>query len=269
MNFTSEKINERLYRIKDAFGVAMYLVIGEQKCMLIDTGYGVPGLKDYIHTLCKLPVIVCLSHGHIDHAMGAGEFHEIYMNPADIGCFHRHADEHLRKSFRDIFFPEIQIDVIPASNKDFLPLADGMVFDLGDIHVEAISTPGHTLGTMMFLIKEDRSIIFGDGCGPGTLLMEDFSTDISTYISSLEKIKKIEDSYDTIYRFHGTCISEKCLLDNVLQCCKDILQGKDEKIQITDENVLSLLNPAYIETYMARNPKYEDGNITYRKDKVK
>ena len=54
----------------------------------------------------------------------------------------------------------------------------------------------HTSAKDDFLIKEERSVIFGDACGPGTLVMEEFSTDISTYLKSLLRLKSREDEYD-------------------------------------------------------------------------
>lgn len=57
--------------------------------------------------------------------------------------------------------------------------------------IKAYHVPGHTKGMTMFLIKEERMMLFGDGCGPGTILLEDCSTDIETYYNSLLKIKDI------------------------------------------------------------------------------
>ena len=50
----------------------MYLVEGTEKAALIDTGYGVGNLKGYIKTLTEKPLIVLITHGHLDHVAGAG-----------------------------------------------------------------------------------------------------------------------------------------------------------------------------------------------------
>ena len=48
-----------------------------------------------METLTDKPCIVLLTHGHVDHAMGAPEFDtEIYMNPADNAVH----DEHIQTS---------------------------------------------------------------------------------------------------------------------------------------------------------------------------
>ena len=61
----------------------MYLVEGRDQAALIDTGSGLGFLKAYVEKLTDKPILVLLTHGHVDHAMGAGEFETVYMNRAD------------------------------------------------------------------------------------------------------------------------------------------------------------------------------------------
>ncbi|MFJ5760653.1 MBL fold metallo-hydrolase [Neobacillus sp. NPDC093182] len=55
-------------------GELMYLVEGTVRAALIDTGTGVGDLKAYIDNLTDKPYFVMLTHGHVDHAMGAPAF---------------------------------------------------------------------------------------------------------------------------------------------------------------------------------------------------
>ena len=153
MNFTTEKITERMYRIKDRIGVAMYLVSGDCQSLLIDTGYGLKGLREFVHSLTDLPLTVVLTHGHVDHAMGAGEFEKVYMNPADKETFYYHSQKSCRLNVIHTAVPEFDDELVEPYADEFLELHDGQVFDLGNLTVEAVSAPGHTPGTMVFLIK--------------------------------------------------------------------------------------------------------------------
>lgn len=45
VTFTKEKITDHLYRIKGIGDVAMYFILGKEKGVLIDTGYGVGDLR--------------------------------------------------------------------------------------------------------------------------------------------------------------------------------------------------------------------------------
>ena len=46
--FTIFKYNEKLYQIKDALGVLSTLVIGQEKALLFDTGYGIGNIKEEV-----------------------------------------------------------------------------------------------------------------------------------------------------------------------------------------------------------------------------
>ncbi|MDE6943164.1 MAG: MBL fold metallo-hydrolase, partial [Lachnospiraceae bacterium] len=98
VTFKSEKITEHLTRIHGITGELMYLAEGTKKAALIDTGSGIGSLRALVETLTDKPCIVLLTHGHVDHAMGAPEFDtEIYMNPADNAVHDEHSNLEFRK----------------------------------------------------------------------------------------------------------------------------------------------------------------------------
>ena len=51
----------------------MYYITGEDKGLLVDTGYGVGDLKTFIEETFHQPYEVVCTHGHWDHANGAGQ----------------------------------------------------------------------------------------------------------------------------------------------------------------------------------------------------
>ena len=58
----------------------MYLLEGDEKALLIDTGYGAENLREYVEKLTSKPILVVNTHYHPDHAAGNGEFEAVYMN---------------------------------------------------------------------------------------------------------------------------------------------------------------------------------------------
>ena len=82
--FTVYKYNENLYQIKDALGSLITLVIGEEKALVFDTGYGIGDLKKQVEEITNKPLIVVNSHGHMDHSCGNYQFEKVYIDKRDL-----------------------------------------------------------------------------------------------------------------------------------------------------------------------------------------
>ena len=67
--FKSVKVTDRITRIEMPY-VCAYLIEGDDKAILLDTGFGYGDLKAFVDTLTTLPYEVILTHGHPDHAGG-------------------------------------------------------------------------------------------------------------------------------------------------------------------------------------------------------
>ncbi len=231
IHFTNERKSEHVYRINDGTGVSEYLVIGTKKAMLIDTGFGIGDLKGYVESLCRTPVSVYITHGHVDHAAGTYGFEEVYMDPLDAALQKKQCTMEYRKSMLDNSGFSIEEDeYLPSRCEGFKPLKDRELVDLGDVHVIFVHVPGHTRGTMVPIILEDRVAMFGDASGVGTLLGLENSATVSEYLDALLYLKSYESLYDTVLRQHGTCTSPKEILDNNIENCRLILARKDDHI---------------------------------------
>ena len=70
----------------DEFDVAsMYLLVGQEKAMLIDCGMGLGDLRGAVEMITDKPLIVVITHNHLDHTGNARQFEEIWMSPDDLG----------------------------------------------------------------------------------------------------------------------------------------------------------------------------------------
>lgn len=81
----SGKISDQLYVITETESVHCYLVIGSDKAMLFDIGYGYENIMPLVRTITDLPVMLVLSHGDPDHGLGSKWFDEVWIHPLDWG----------------------------------------------------------------------------------------------------------------------------------------------------------------------------------------
>ena len=262
-----KKLSEHITQITDPTGVYLFLVEGDREAVLIDTGVGFAGLKETVDQLTEKLVSVILTHMHPDHAGGAGAFETVYLHPADKNMTAEMALEgrmgYSMGSLQGAVLTPDDFIPAPGADKQYLPLSDGQIFDLGGITLEIIHVPGHTPGSCCVLFREERSILFGDACNANTLLM--WGTTISQYKKRLQYLQTFRDRFDTVYYSHGPRPEGpgRALEDNI-ELCDRILNGTDDAIP-TEFIGMPALRAAAITPYFARlDGKY--GNIVYTEE---
>lgn len=265
--FASEKISPSTTKITDVTGVAMFLVEGSEKAVLIDTATGAGDLKAYVDTLTDKPLEVILTHGHCDHAGGAAPFDKVYLHPADWELVKHHASMDTKVEYVGFSTP-VKVDLAdfaPERTAGYLPLTDGQIFDLGGVTLEVIHVQGHTQGMVCILNREERSILFGDACNPSVFLWDEESSCVEDYRDSLLAFKKQEDRYDTVYLSHGPTTIDKAVLDGVIEVCEEILADTN------DWEPFEFLGHALRIAKKTENMLRTDGglgNIVYNPDKI-
>lgn len=175
------EINERTWRIEDGH-VRFFLLAGEEKALLIDSGMEVHNAREIAESLVDLPVELLLTHADPDHIGSSDEFDCFYMNPAEASNYYN----------------------TQGRTGDFVPVEDGDVIDLGNRRLEIISLPGHTPGSIAVLDTSSRALISGDPIQDGTIFMFGVQREMHAYLRSLEKIERQRSRFDVIYPSHGT-----------------------------------------------------------------
>ena len=193
--------------------VMMYLVVGEERAVLIDTAYGFIDPHEIIREITPLPFDVVVSHGHFDHVGGVFWFSEenVYIHEADMSVYKVHgspeyrkkAVDTLRKLQRLLFFMRWKLvpkklDVEIYCNRkfhDFCFIKEGDCFALGGCNVKIVEFPGHTPGSIGIWIPEKQLIIVSDAANPVVWLFLPESMKLSVYCESLKKIEKMDFSY--------------------------------------------------------------------------
>ncbi|MBQ6223474.1 MAG: MBL fold metallo-hydrolase [Solobacterium sp.] len=220
------------------FGLnAMFLCVGSERALLIDTGTGVCDLKAEVAKLTDKPYDVVITHGHVDHAGGMGAFDKVYIHEKDVQMAKDITVER-RKDYAETLGKmngynvyDYSPDMVKAwdSYPEFVLIDEGYVFDLGDRSLEVFFAPGHTPGSITLLDRKNRIHFSGDACNGNTLCL---GASITTLYHTAEKLKALEPYFDQDFNGHHgyagvpSCLSQKkSVRDDVMEICRQILKG--------------------------------------------
>lgn len=237
--FSIAEIDQRLFQFTDIAGTHCFLVIGNRKAALLDTGVGYGSLREQVSCKTSLPVQVLITHGHVDHAMGAGEFRDVWMNPLDKELYRKHSATEVRLGYiRGSTWggepPQVEEELLQHVKpfEQFHPLSPGDIFDLGGITLEIHEGAGHTPGSVTILIPELRTLLLGDACNPFTFLFDESCSTVAEYREMLLRLDEATwGRYDRVLLCHGpSCLAPVELLGNVVAVCDDILSGHTDDV---------------------------------------
>lgn len=227
MAYTVTQLKPNVYHIADPLGVFMTLIVGEEKALLLDTGYGFGHLNETIAQLTNLPVILVNSHGHLDHVLGNHFFEEAYLHPADIPLYQSHTSRERKEAMlnapSELFPADFSVKAYLTEDKTrLLPIKQGDVFDLGGVKLTVIHVPGHTHGGIALLDDRDHLLFAGDTVSPHVWVFMKESTDMPTYIQSLKKIQRLNGQYEGIVASHVPVIMPNDIVDRLIHCAENI-----------------------------------------------
>jgi len=233
--FKTRRITDATWAIDDQGCDTMYLISGDERSLLLDTGWGIGNLKTLIGSLSRLPLIVVNSHGHPDHTFGNSLFPQVHIHEADER-FIRDAPSLESRAWivRNILpkpLPEdFNLEKWFTSVPSLKTFKDGYVFDLGDRTLRVISVPGHTPGSICLIDRKDRLLFTGDTVlqGPIWLHLEE-SVPLSQFHKSLQRLQGFTREFDCTLPAHADLKAlplSKRLIDELAAGVKQILEGK-------------------------------------------
>ncbi|GAB3061795.1 MBL fold metallo-hydrolase [Virgibacillus ainsalahensis] len=236
--FTVQKIDDRTFAISE-YGhwekVHSFLLIGEERAVLIDTGLGIDYIKRITEQLTQLPIIVITTHVHVDHIGSHGEFTEIYVHKAEedwlVNGIKGLPIEQIRKDIgRDITKPA-PASFDPATYKPFQGkptglLKDGEIIDIGNRSLTILHTPGHSPGHICILDNVKGYLFTGDLLYTGTPIYAFYpTTNPSDLVNSLERIARLPKIMK-VYGSHNQLGIEAGILEEVEEAV-DVLRQKN------------------------------------------
>ncbi len=237
-SYMNWKINEDTYIINFMGGSQnMYLLVGEEKALLIDTGWGAGNLREYVERLTDKPVIVFNTHGHLDHSGGNGEWEKVYMLPGgkgDIYTCHR--------------LP-FDASKLPYPDYECVFVKEGDCVELGGRTIELIDISSHSNGSLAFLDRKNGYLFVGDELESTQVLMYEteaipgyeFVLDkkLRAHHANMMKLLERKADWNTILPAHNGAPIAHSYLDDFI--------GLVEHIYLGDATIEDKLNHKYAE----------------------
>jgi glyoxylase-like metal-dependent hydrolase (beta-lactamase superfamily II) len=238
-----KEITKDTYIIFDdmaGFKVYSYLLVGEEKALLIDTGYGKRPFKDIVKGITDKPLIIVNTHGHLDHIAGNDQFESVYLHPADNDVYHLNTDKAyitdlirktlfaLPRALRESGIINKLIDRY-ASHKRVEILPTPEVFELGNRPIKVIETPGHTVGSICLMDEKNKILFSGDTiCDKMILLYFEYSAPVRVFYESVKKLQNLknEGAFNIIYPAHHKYPLPPLYVDDYAVLCDAVLSGK-------------------------------------------
>lgn len=237
--YETREVNEGIWAIDERGTNIMYLVYRDEKCLLIDTGWGMGDLPGLVKSLCPLPLIVVNSHGHPDHTFGNGLFSSLHIHGGDLVYVKTPPATETRQWILDnaetvltIGLPDgFEFDRWAVSVPEMIyPIEDGHSFDLGNRTLEVIALPGHSQGSVCFLDRAARTLFVGDSIHNGTIWLQlEESLPLNTFHKNLQRIQTFSDHFDALLPAHGSLDGlpqPKKILDDLVNGIQLILAGE-------------------------------------------
>jgi glyoxylase-like metal-dependent hydrolase (beta-lactamase superfamily II) len=222
-----------IYEPHQAEEVISYLIVGEKRAVLFDTGMGISDIKKVTSELTRLTIIVLNSHTHNDHVGGNWEFETIYEIDTDFTRANA-------RGSRD----DAQAEIAPGQICGTLPKGfdakayatrpwritaytrDGDRFDLGGRTLEVISTPGHTPDAISLIDRASGLLFTGDTYYPAPIWLFRPETDLDAYAVSIRRLAALAPQVKLVLGAHNIPAASPAVLPRLVAAFDAVRAGK-------------------------------------------
>jgi len=173
-----------------------YGILTKKAAIVIDPGKYKPELAEFLKSNADKTRLILITHAHYDHIGGALQLREETKVKIAIGKNEEFALSDRAFNLSGRFTP-----IIPPFNADYT-IEDEEEFTVGDITIKAYETPGHTVGSMCYLVGDN--LFSGDTLFYETVGRVDLpGGNMSDMKQSLDRIMWLFGDEIKIYSGHG------------------------------------------------------------------
>jgi len=221
--------------------VISYLIVGQRRALLFDTGMGIASIRDAVTQLTALPVTVLNSHTHFDHTGGNAEFSDILNE--DTPFSRKNAEGQSNIYSRDALAAERICGNLPAGVRAeayaIRPwnvsrrVHDGDHVDLGGRDLEILFTPGHTPDSLSLLDGKNGLLFTGDTFYAGPIYLFTPETDFVAYARSVARLAELAPRLKLLLPAHNVPLAEPDSLVRLEAAVKNVQSGR-AKFTVTE-----------------------------------
>jgi glyoxylase-like metal-dependent hydrolase (beta-lactamase superfamily II) len=222
-----------------------YLILGDKRALMFDTGMGIGNLKSLAAQLTKLPIMVVNSHTHDDHVGNNWQFDTIYNVDTPF------TRDNARGSRNDA-----QAEIAPGEVCGSLPagfnrnayatrpwkiagwLHDGERIDLGGRALEVIATPGHTPDAICLFDRTHGLLFTGDTFYPGTIWLYRPETGLAAYGNSVRRLAALAPQVKLVLGAHNVPVASPALLPHLAAAFEKVRAGQVQPAPAGDGKVI-------------------------------
>ncbi|MEN8374071.1 MAG: MBL fold metallo-hydrolase [Gemmatimonadota bacterium] len=222
-----------LYEPNQFQEVISYLIVGQSRALLYDTGMGIASIRDVVSRLTELPVVVLNSHTHADHVGGNAEFDHVFGLDTD---FTRASAAGLPN---EVVAGQVAPDALCAPLPgDLEPdeyrirpfqvtetLVAGETVDLGGRSLEVLAAPGHTPDAILLHDPESGLLFTGDSYYPGPIYLFSPETDWDAYRRSMTAAAALVPDLVRLHPGHNVAVSDPGALSRLVSAVQTIDDG--------------------------------------------
>jgi glyoxylase-like metal-dependent hydrolase (beta-lactamase superfamily II) len=210
-----------------------YLIVGEKKALLFDTGMGIGDLRKVTSGLTHLPIIVLNSHSHNDHVGDNWQFPTIYGMDTD---FTRTNARGSQKDAQAELSPDAICGSLPEGfdRKAYATrpwkitsyVHDDDHIDLGGRSLEVLATPGHTPDAISLLDRTHGLLFTGDTYYPAPIWLYRPETNLQAYAASIRRLSALAPTVKVVLGAHNVPVASPSVLARLVSAFDDVRAGK-------------------------------------------
>ncbi|MEL7535843.1 MAG: MBL fold metallo-hydrolase [Pseudomonadota bacterium] len=213
--------------------VISYLIVGDERAVLLDTGLGIGDIATLAAAITNRPITVVNSHAHYDHIGGNHAFADIrgrattFSRARSAGADNATVRDYLRGDWLARPLPDgMSVDAYRIlSYAAPATLTDGERIDLGGVELEVLLTPGHTDDSLCLLDRANGLLFTGDTFYPAPLYTHLDGGDLDAYQRSAERLAELARDVELILPGHNEPVADPAVLLRVAEAFRAIRRG--------------------------------------------